>query len=56
MHLTIKIKLIYVVLNVVTIKYKNVFIGTIKTEVNTRLTELGYDSETIDSWMEHIDM
>ena len=29
-------------------------IEIIKAEVNKRLIELGYDSETIDSWMEHI--
>jgi hypothetical protein len=35
-------------------KYQN-DVEIIKTEVNKRLTELGYDNETIDSWMEHID-
>jgi Leucine-rich repeat (LRR) protein len=38
------------------IKNKHEDIETIKAEVNTRLIELGYESETIDSWMEYIDI
>jgi hypothetical protein len=37
------------------IKNKYQDIEIIKAEVNKRLIELGYDNETIDSWMEHID-
>jgi hypothetical protein len=36
------------------IKNKNQDVEIIKAKVNKRLTELGYDSETFDSWMEHI--
>jgi hypothetical protein len=36
------------------IKKKNQDVEIIKAKVNKRLRELGYDNETIDSWMEHI--